>query len=60
MASGTYKRLILNHEWHPEHRKCLFQSIHGIQNIENAFQKNMNGTRNIENAYFKAYMASGT
>ena len=25
---------ILKHKWHPEHRKCLFQSTSGIWNIE--------------------------
>ena len=25
--------LILNHKWHPEHGKCLFKKINGIQNI---------------------------
>ena len=38
-AIRNIETFILKHKWHPEHRKCLFQSISGIWNIENAYLK---------------------
>ena len=31
--------LILKHKWHLEHRKCLFENLDGIRNIQNDYFK---------------------
>ena len=54
MAAGLQKIVILNHKWLPDYRKCLFQSINGIRNIESDYFKAYNGIWNINNYYFKA------
>ena len=59
MASGPLKMFSLKHKWQPERRKHLFQSISGIQNVENIYFASINGIQNIENDYFKAQMESG-
>ena len=57
----------LNHKWHLGHRKCLFQNINGIRNLENCYLKSINeipehrkclfqtinGIQTIENVYLK-------
>ena len=35
--SQYFGKIVICDKWHPEHRKCLFKSIDGIQNIENAY-----------------------